>query len=97
MLKVSVEDVGPGATLAKPITNESGIVLIASGVEVTEPLKRKLTGMGISEVFIAGKRVPDVPKEEFIARVNTSFMKVEENPRMAEMKRALLAHIEELY
>ncbi len=97
MLKVSVESVGPGAVLAKPITNETGIILIASGVEVSESLKRKLTGMGITEVFIVGKRVPEIPKDEFVAKINASFSKTEEDPRMVEMKRALLAHIEELY
>lgn len=97
MLKMSVESVGPGAVLAKPIVNDTGIILIAVGVEVTGSLKQKLASMGITEVFVDGKRVPDIPKEEFVAKVNVSFSKTEEDPRMAAMKRALLAHIEELY
>jgi hypothetical protein len=97
MLKASVESVEPGAVLAKPIVNDTGITLIAAGVEVSRPIKEKLASMGITEIFIAGKRVPDIPKEEFVAKVNASFAKAEEDPRMAAMKRALLAHIEELY
>ena len=97
MLKMSVESVGPGAMLAKPILNETGTILIAAGVEVTESLKEKLAGMGITEVFIAGKRTPDIPMEELVAKIDLSFSKTEEDPRMATMKRALLAHIEELY
>ena len=97
MLKMPVESVGPGAVLAKPIVNDTGIILIAAGVEVTGSLKEKLAGMGITEVFIAGKRVPDIPMEEFVAKVNLSFSKTEEDPRMAAMKSTLLAHIEELY
>ena len=97
MLKMSVESLEPGAILAKPIVNDSGISLIAAGVEVSRPIKEKLVSMGITEVFVVGKRVPDVPKEEFVAKVNASFTKTEEDPRMAAMKRALLAHIEELY
>ena len=97
MLKMSVESVEPGAVLAKPIVNETGITLIAAGVEVSGPIKRKLTSMGITEIFVAGRRVPDIPKEEFVAKINASFAKTDEDPRMAAMKRALLAHIEELY
>jgi hypothetical protein len=97
MLKMSVESLEPGAVLAKPIVNDTGISLIAAGVEVSRPIKEKLVSMGITEVFVVGKRVPDVPKEEFVAKVNASFTKTEEDPRMAAMKRALLAHIEELY
>ena len=97
MLKVSVESVGPGAVLAKPIVNERGAILIAAGVEVTASLKEKLASMGITEVFIVGKKAPDIPKEEFVAKADLSFSKTGEDPRMAAMKRALLAHIEELY
>ncbi|HME44897.1 MAG TPA: hypothetical protein VKF36_17530 [Syntrophorhabdales bacterium] len=97
MLKMSVESVWPGAVLAKPIVNDAGISLIAAGVEVTGSLKEKLASMGVTEIFIAGKRVPDIPKEEFLAKVDVSFSKTEEDPRMAVMKRALLAHVEELY
>ncbi len=97
MLKVPVESAAPGAVVAKPITNGAGIVLIAAGAEVSDTLKRKLISMGINELFIEGKCVPDIPKDELIAKINLSFRKAEEDPRMAEMKRALLAHIEELY
>ena len=97
MLKMSVESVGPGAVLAKPIVNDTGIILIAAGVEVTGSLKEKLASMGVTEIFIAGKRVPDIPKEEFLAKIQVSFSKTEEDPRMAAMKGALLAHVEELY
>ena len=97
MLKVSLESVTPGAVLAKPIMNDAGIVLIAAGVEVYEPLKRKLASMGITEVFVVGRRIPDVSKEDFIAHVNQSFAKTGTDERMATMKNALLAHIEELY
>ena len=97
MLRMSVESVEPGAALAKPIVNESGSTPIAAGVKVTEPLREKLLSMGVTEVFIVGRRVPDIPKEEFVAKVDVTFAKTEEDPRMAAMKRALLAHIEELY
>lgn len=97
MLKMSVESVGPGAVLAKPIVNDAGIILIAAGVEVTGSLKEKLASMGVTEIFIAGKRVPDISKEEFLAKVDVSFSKTGEDLRMAVMKRALLAHVEELY
>ena len=97
MLKMSVESVEPGAVLAKPIVNDTGITLIAAGVEVSGPIKKKLTSMGITEIFVAGRRVPDIPKEEFVTKINASFAKTDEDPRMAAMKRALLAHIEELY
>lgn len=97
MLRISVESVEPGAVLAKPIMNNAGIILIAAGVEISEPLREKLINMGITEISIVGRKVPDIPKEEFVAKINGMFIKTEEDPRMAAMKRALLAHIEELY
>lgn len=97
MLRISVESVEPGAVLAKPIVNDAGITLIAAGVEVTELLRERLISMGIAEVFVIVRQVPDIPKEEFIAKVNATFTKTGGDPRMAAMKRALLAHIEELY
>jgi hypothetical protein len=97
MLRISIESVEPGAVLAKPIMNEAGTTLVGAGVEVSGPLKDKLINMGITEVFIVGRKAPDIPKEEFVAKINTMFTKAEEDPRMAAMKRALLAHIEELY
>jgi hypothetical protein len=97
MLKMPVESVESGAVLAKPIVSDTGITIIAAGVEVSEPIKEKLASMGITEIFIAGRRVPDISKDEFVAKINASFTKTEEDPRIAAMKRALLAHIEELY
>ena len=97
MLRMSVESVDPGAVLAKRIVNESGSTLIAANVEATEPLREKLLSMGVTEVFIDGRQVPDIPKEEFVAKSNAMFTKTEEDPRIATMKRVLLAHIEELY
>ncbi len=97
MLKVSVESVEPGAVLAKPIVSDGGITLIAAGVEVSGPIKEKLASMGIRQIFVAGRRMPNIPKEEFVAKVNTSFAKTEDDPHMALMKKALLGHIEELY
>lgn len=64
MLRVSVESVEPGAVFAQPIVNDAGIILIAAGVEVTEPLREKLIAMGVTEVCIVGRKVPDIPKEE---------------------------------
>ncbi len=97
MLTVSVESVEPGAVLAKPIVNDSGISLIAAGVEVTEALREKLIAMGIAKVSIVGRKVPDIPMDEYIARINVAFEKAEGDPHMAAMKRALLAYIEGLY
>ena len=97
MLKMSVESVEPGAILAKPIVNDAGIILIAAGVEVSRPIKEKLVSMGITEVFVAGKRVPDVQRKNSLPRLTPHSAKTEEDPRMAAMKRALLAHMEELY
>ncbi|HME45689.1 MAG TPA: hypothetical protein VKF36_21540 [Syntrophorhabdales bacterium] len=97
MLRMSAESVDPGAVLAKPIINESGSTLIAAGIEATELLREELLSLGVTEVLIVGRRVPDIPREESVARINAMFTKTEEDPRMAAMKRALLAHIEELY
>ncbi len=97
MMRIPIESVELGAVLAMPIVNDAGIPLIAAGVEVSELLKEKLISMGVAEVAIIGKRGHDIPKEEFVAKTNALFARADNDPRMAAMKRALLAHIEDLY
>jgi hypothetical protein len=75
MVKMSVESVKPRAVLAKPIVSDEGITLIAAGDEVSGPIKEKLAITGITEVFIAGARVPDIPKKELVTKIKAMFTK----------------------
>ena len=97
MAKISVDNVGFGTALSAPVINDAGVTLVPAGAVVTPELKEKLHAMGITEVSVLIKATPEMPKEEFVAKVNASFSKAETDARMARMKKALLAHVEDLY
>lgn len=65
----------PGVKLAKHIYNEEGAVLLATDVELTEPLLARLARHGIDHVYIQDHRTDDLVIEDVISeetRVRTT-------------------------
>jgi hypothetical protein len=97
MPKIPVEQLKPGMKLARPLQNSSGMVLMAEGTELTEARISKIENMGVDSVFIDGPSRPARPKEELLASLDRRFAKVEGNPNMALIKKAVREHIEAMY
>jgi hypothetical protein len=97
MAKILLEQLKPGMKLGRPLMNSSGMVLMAEGTELTEARISKIENMGVDSVYIDGPSKPARPKEELLASLDKRFAKVEGNPQMALIKKAVREHIEAMY
>ena len=97
MPKTSVENLKPGMKLSKPVVNDSGMVLMGEGTELTQSSIDRLTSMNISGVYVEGASKPVKSKEELLTELDARFRKTENEPYMADLKRLLKEHIEGLF
>lgn len=54
MQKIALEVAGPEMVVAKPVTREDGVVLVAAGAVLTPALISRLDAMGVGEVVVEG-------------------------------------------
>ncbi|MFO0751784.1 MAG: hypothetical protein U0411_00480 [Thermodesulfovibrionales bacterium] len=97
MPKVSVDSLKPGMKLAKPVVNESGMILLGEGTELTEAHIERLQNMTIGSVTVTGSAQSKKPKEEMLAALDARFSKTEGEPYMSFIKQVLAEQIEEAY
>lgn len=97
MPRITLDKLQPGMKLAKPVMNQSGLVVLAEDTELTTTLIEKIHDMEIVGVFIKGMTQPDIPKEEMLTDLDRRFKNVENEPYMDVIKQVLREHIEELY
>jgi hypothetical protein len=97
MPRIALDKLKPGMKLAKPVTNQNGLVMLAEDTELTTILIDKISDLDIAGVYIQGMTQPDMPKEEMLAGLNQRFKNVENEPYMDVIKQALKEHIEGLY
>ena len=91
MPTVSLEDVQPGAVLARPIEDSMGRVLINTGEKLTEQLIKVLQKRGFVEVDI---RQPEQASAsaELTKRVTKSYVTdVDRDPEVIELKKSIEA------
>ncbi len=93
--RISVENAQPGQILAQKLQRSDGVLLAGQGAEVTEGLLRMLTRMNIDSIVIEeeNKMTPEELEEAFQKReaeVTRRFVRVEELPIMAALKKALI-------
>ncbi len=96
MPKVSVNSLKPGMKLAKPVMNESGMILLGEGTELTETHIERLQNMTIGSVAVVGNAQPRKSKTEMLSELDARFRKTEAEPYMPIIKRVFKEHIEEL-
>ena len=94
MPKVSVNNLVPGMKLAKPVTNESGMVLLGSGTELTGQQIERLTRMNVEYVQVESTAKPEKSREELLSELDTRFRKTENEPYMGLLKRLFAEQIE---
>lgn len=97
MIRVSIDKLLPGMKLARPVQNESGMVLLPKGTELLQPTIERLNATGIPFVFIEGKIKPLKPLSKAIEEVNSRFQKTENEMHMDLLKRLVIEHINKLY
>ncbi|HHW19916.1 MAG TPA: hypothetical protein PKZ17_00085 [Thermodesulfovibrio thiophilus] len=95
MIKIPIDKAKPGIKIVKDIVNESGMIVVPAGKELTESLIDKLSMMNIDFIYVEGKKeLP--PKDEVLNEIEKRFKKINDEPTLL-IKRALEAHIEDLY
>lgn len=57
MQKIPVKLAAPGMKLAKPVTRENGMVVLAEGLELTDGIIQKLDSMDVERIVVKGNPV----------------------------------------
>lgn len=83
--------------LVRPVTNPSGMVMLGENTELTPALIDRIRNMNIDGVYVHGFSQPTIPKEEMLDALEERFRPVENQPHMADLKRLMREHLEELY
>lgn len=83
--------------LAKPIVNDSGMVLLPQGTVLTDSHIQRIENMSLSAVNIEGGDDQRKPKEEVLAEIDARFSQSQDQPLMQMLKRILKEHIEGVY
>ncbi|MBI3592575.1 MAG: hypothetical protein HY099_03730 [Nitrospirae bacterium] len=83
--------------LSKPVVNESGMIMLGEGTELTDALIERLNNMNVTSVYVEGAAKAEKPKNEVLSGLDARFKKTENEPYMAVLKRLFKEHIEELY
>ena len=64
-------------TVAKPVMNDSGVVMVGAGTELTEATIEKLKSLEIASVIVKGRPVdtgsPEKPLEQLFAELDERF------------------------
>lgn len=95
MKRISIESAQPGQILAQKLQRGDGVLLAGQGAEVTEGLLRMLGRMNIETIMIEedNQMTPEELEEAFQKReaeVTRRFVRVEDMPIMAALKKALI-------
>ena len=96
MYTISIDKVRPGDQLAKPVTNEKGMVILPKGAGLTIFTVDSLRRRDIDEVTIEGhdpSAPPPKTTEEFLADLEIRFAGLEKNPVMMSIKSFARDHI----
>ncbi len=97
MPKVPANNLKPGMKLSKPVVNDTGMILLGEGTELTNALIERLQNMNVSSVYIEGAATPPKPMEEMLSELDARFKKTENEPHMGLLKKLLREHIEGFY
>ncbi len=54
MQKIPIQRAAPDMVLAKPVTRDNGMVLVAAGTVLTEQLLSRLENMGVDQLVVEG-------------------------------------------
>lgn len=87
MPKVLISKLRPGMKLAKPVRNDSGMILLGENTELSEALIQRLEKMSIENVSIVAEAQNEKPPALLLAELAERFRKTENQPHMALLKR----------
>ncbi len=96
MRKVALDEVEEGMVLAKPVTRDNGMVLVAAGTTVTAALVERLRRMGIERLVVEGEDPgrPAMDAAARLARLEHLFRGFADDPFMTKVKAMVAARIQ---
>lgn len=97
MAKVAIDNLKPGMKTSKPVINNNGMVILGDNTELTAELIDRIRNMDVDGLFIHGDSKPSKPKEDLLEEIDGRFRYVDGDPLMEIIKRAMHAHVEDLY
>ncbi len=92
MQKIPLDLARPDMVLAKPVTRENGMVLVAAGTTLTDSLISKLGNMGVEEIAVQedglamGDGCGAEALEKRMERLDHLFRNHGDNPHMQKIK-----------
>ncbi|MEF2144406.1 MAG: hypothetical protein V3573_03085 [Desulfovibrionaceae bacterium] len=91
MQKIPLNLAKPGMVLARAVSRDNGITIVAEGVELSESLLKRLEGMGIERVVVKGSPVTmdgggSTAFDERLARLDHLFRAQEKDQWMRKVK-----------
>jgi hypothetical protein len=98
MQKIPLNLAKPGMVLAKPVPRQDGIVVVASGTEITEGLLDKLQSMEVETIVVEGNPVnmdgvmAGSSYATRIARLDHLFRKFPDDPWMGRVREMFRAY-----
>ncbi|MEW6267424.1 MAG: hypothetical protein AB1641_30500 [Thermodesulfobacteriota bacterium] len=96
MKRIPLDQAQPGMILAQKIVRNDGVLLANKGAEITDSLLRVLARLNFETVQIEVQEAAESPDDkaarllEEEAAIQARFVKVESDPILAELKKALL-------
>lgn len=91
MARISLSQVTVGQTIARPVVNNNGVVLVQAGTVLTSSLLDRLKGFGVADVSVAGPaNGPSLSAAERGAAITARFTGHGSDPLMAALERLML-------
>ena len=91
MKRVVLDELLPGMVLAKPVTNASGLPVVALGAELDRSMIDRLRQLGLASIYVEGDAGNTTGKTlaELEAELEHRFRKVHQDP----VQRLILQHL----
>ena len=90
MQRIPLEKAKPGMVVAKPVANDSGVVLIGAGTELSEAAIERLNSLEIAYVIVKGRPLdtgtPEKPLEQLYAELDERFTLVANDKLCMQIK-----------
>ncbi|BDV01706.1 hypothetical protein TDMWS_17910 [Thermodesulfomicrobium sp. WS] len=95
MRKIALDAAEEGMVLAKPVTRDNGMVLVAAGTAVTAALLDRLRRMGIDRIVVEGDEpgAASVDAASRLARLDHLFRGFGDNAFMMKIKAMIARRI----
>ncbi|HRC43838.1 MAG TPA: hypothetical protein PLT27_07295 [Nitrospira sp.] len=95
MKRVVIEELTTGMILAKPVTNNAGLVVLPVGAELDEATLSRLQRLGLTSVYVEGEPGDANGKtlDELEAELDHRFRLVAHDPIQSQLREAIRLHL----